>query len=267
MAELQLPTGRRISYDATGEGPSLLLLMGAGESRTLWAWQIPAFASTFRVIAMDNRDCGASVPETNPYSIADLATDAVTLLDGLGLAQAHVLGTSMGSMIAMHLALDHPGRVDRLVLLSPLAGGLQLSAPPPEAWSNDHADWIRGMFPMLVAPGYFDTHPTALEEIVEVGRENRLTYDGVVHQIDAMGVFDVRNRLPEITAPTLLVVGDRDPFVPLADVQAFTAAIPHARLVTVAGAGHLTFLENAEEVNRAVLLFLSGEQRQSAVGR
>jgi 3-oxoadipate enol-lactonase len=236
MAELQLATGRRIFYDVTGNGSPLLLLMGAGESRKMWAWQIPALAPTFQVITMDNRDCGASEPETSPYSSADLANDAIALLDGLDLARAHVLGTSMGSMIALQLALDHPAQVDRLVLLSPLAGGLQLSAPPREAWSSDHADWIRGMFPMLAAPGYFDTHPGALEELVEVGRENRLTYDGVVRQIDAMGRFDVRSRLPEITAPTLLVVGERDPFIPLTDAQAFTAAIPNAQLVTVGGA-------------------------------
>jgi 3-oxoadipate enol-lactonase len=266
MAELHIASGRRIFYDVTGNGSPLLLLMGAGESRQLWAWQLPAFAPTFRVITMDNRDSGASEPDASPYSVADLANDTVALLDALNLARAHVLGTSMGSMIALQLALDHPARIDRLVLMSPLAGGLQLSAPPREAWSTDHADWIRGMFPMLAAPGYFDTHPGALEELVEVGRENRLTYEGVVHQIDAMGAFDVRSRLPEITAPTLLVVGDRDPFIPLTDAQAFATALPNAQLVTIAGAGHLAFLEDAEEVNRVVLDFLGIEQRQSAIG-
>jgi pimeloyl-ACP methyl ester carboxylesterase len=267
MAELQLATGRRILYDVTGNGPALLLLMGAGESRKMWEWQIPALAPSFQVITMDNRDCGASEPETSPYSIADLATDVIALLAALNLAHAHVLGTSMGSMIALQVALDHPAWIDRLVLLSPLAGGLQLSAPPREAWSTDHADWIRGMFPMLVAPGYFETHPRALEELVEVGRENRLTYDGVVRQIHAMGTFDVRSRLPEITVPTLLVVGDRDPFVPVNDAQAFTAAIPNAELVTIAGAGHLAFLENPEEVNRAILDFLDSQQERSTAGR
>src|SRR5437016_3703064 len=147
MSERQTAGGRRHFYDGTGEGPPLLLLMGAGESRRLWAGQVRDLAASFRLIALDNRDSGESEPEAAPYAIADLAADAAALLDHLGIERTHVLGTSMGAMIALQLALDQPARIDRLALLSPPLGGLRLAAPPREAWPADHADWIRAMFP------------------------------------------------------------------------------------------------------------------------
>ncbi len=258
MAELHTPGGRTLYYDATGEGPPLLLLMGGGESRRMWASQVRAFASGFRVIAIDNRDTGESPPETSPYTVTDMAGDAAALLDGLGMTRAHVLGTSMGGMIALQLALDQPTRVDRLVLLSTPTGGVQFPAPPREAWPADHADWIRGLFPMLAAPGHFDANPAALEELAALGRENNVTYEGALRQIEAINRFDARDRLGEIAAPTLLVVGDHDPQIALADAQAWVNAMPNARLVVIPGAGHLAFVERAEDVNRAVLEFLRG---------
>jgi 3-oxoadipate enol-lactonase len=256
MAELQTGDGRRISYDTTGHGPPVLLLMGAGESRRLWANQTAALAGSFHVITMDHRDSGESDSEDSPYGLTDLASDACALLDGLGVTRTHVVGTSMGSMVGLQLALDHPARVDRLVLLAPLAGGLHLAAPPREAWSPDHADWMRGMFPLLASPGFFDTHPEVLEEAVRIGRENRLTYDGAVRQLGAMASFDARSRLGEIAAPALLVQGEHDPFLTPADARAFAEALPRAQLVIVPGAGHLAFLEQPEAVNDIILRFL-----------
>ena len=260
MAEVQLATGRRLFYDdsGAGAGPPLLLLMGGGESRRLWARQTPALAAGFRVLAPDHRDSGESPPEPEgaAYTAADLAGDAVALLDALGVPRAHVAGTSMGGLVALQLALDHPARVARLALLSTPVGGVSLPAPPREAWSDDHADWIRGLFPQLAAPGYFEAHLGALEALAALGRANRLTYAGLVRQLAVLGGFDARGRLGEVRAPTLVVVGDHDPLIPLAAAEATAAALPAAELAVIPGAGHLAFLERAEEVNRVIRDFL-----------
>jgi pimeloyl-ACP methyl ester carboxylesterase len=181
----------------------------------------------------------------------------VALLDALGVPRAHVAGTSMGGMVALQLALDHPARVERLVLLSTPVGGAPLPVPPPETWSDDPADRIRGVYPRLAAPGHFKAHPGALEELAALGRANRLTYAGFVRHLAVTGGFDARGRLGEVRAPTLLVVGDRDPLIPLAAAEATAAALPAADVAVLPGAGHLAFLEHPEEVNRAILDFLA----------
>ena len=181
----------------------------------------------------------------------------MALLDGLRVRRAHVVGTSMGGMVALQLALDAPDRVARLVLLSTPVGPVPLPVPPPETWSDDHADWIRGLFPQLAAPGYFEAHPDDLEALATLGRPNGLTYAGLVRQLAVIGGFDARDRLGEVRAPTLLVVGDRDPLIPLAAAEATAAALPAAELSVLPGAGHLAFLERPDEVNRAILDFLT----------
>lgn len=115
--------GRRIFYDMSGDGPPLLLIMGAGESRRMWADQIPAFTPYFTVITMDNRDTGESDQESEPYTVADMAGDVVALLDALKIQRTNLIGTSMGGMIAQTVAFNAPQRVNRLILLSCSAGG------------------------------------------------------------------------------------------------------------------------------------------------
>ena len=269
MAEVQLATGRRSFYDDSGAGPPLLLLMGGGESRRLWARQTPALASGFRVLAPDHRDSGESPPEPEgaAYTAADLAGDAVALLDALGVPRAHVAGTSMGGLVALQLALDHPARVARLALLSTPVGGVSLPAPPREAWSDDHADWIRGLFPQLAAPGSFEARPGALEELAALGRANGLTYGGLVRHLAVLGGFAAGGRLGEVRAPTLVVVGDHDPLIPPAAAAATAAALPAAALAVIPGAGHLAFLERSDEVNRVLLDFLGDAAAGPAGGR
>jgi site-specific recombinase XerD len=227
VAEVQLATGRRLFYDdsAAAAGPPLLLLMGGGESGRMWARQTPALALAFRVLAPDHRDSGESPPEPAgaAYTAADLAGDAVALLDALDVPRAHVAGTSMGGMVALRLALDHPARVERLVLLSTPVGGVPLPVPPRETWSDDHADWIRGLFPQLAAPGYFEVRPGALEELAALGRANGLTYAGLVRHLAVIAGFDARGRLGDVQAFATALAAEAAALTPASQARALAA--------------------------------------------
>lgn len=128
--------GQKLYYEVHGEGVPLILIMGIGYDATLWGLhQIPAFSQEFQVIAFDNRDVGRSSKATGPYTIADMADDVAGLLDGLEVDRAHVLGISMGGMIAQEFALRHPKRLDKLILTGTGAGTGRAKFDPISVWS------------------------------------------------------------------------------------------------------------------------------------
>src|SRR5687768_15706247 len=109
--------GQVLYYEVHGEGPALVLVMGIGYDSSLWTLaQVPALSTQFRVVLVDNRDAGRSSKASHSYSIADMADDLVGLLDALGIQRTHLMGLSMGGMIAQEFALRYPDRLDRLVL-------------------------------------------------------------------------------------------------------------------------------------------------------
>ena len=109
--------GQQLYYEVHGDGPPLLLVMGIGYDSSLWTLaQVPALSTQFQVVLVDNRDAGRSSRASHPYRIADMADDLAGLLDALGIQRSHLLGLSMGGMIAQEFALRHADRLDRLVL-------------------------------------------------------------------------------------------------------------------------------------------------------
>ena len=135
--------GRRIYCDDSGSDlPALVLLQGFMSARGVWKWQVEAFSHEFRVITMDNRDAGDSPPETEPYTMVDLAGDVVALLDALEIERASVLGHSMGGYVALQFAAHYPERLGKLVLVatSGLAGGALGRTAPAYSESSFIAD-------------------------------------------------------------------------------------------------------------------------------
>lgn len=269
MSELRTPGGRRVCYDVTGDGPGLLLLAGRGGQRRSWSPQVAAFASHFRVVTIDNRDAGESDPEPAPYSMADLAGDAAALLDALGIARAHVLGHSMGGMIALRMALKYRPLVNRLVLVSTGAGGwssrvLEALAQPPDPWIADPVENARARYGQMVVANYRAAHADELEAHAARQRGNRLTPDGYMRQNAAIAGHDVRDRLPEVAAPALVVHGKRDSLIPFSQGHWLSNNIPGAKghLLVLPNTGHLPALERAGTVNRRVLDFLGAAKNR-----
>ncbi len=195
-------------------------------------------AAQRRLVAMDNRDAGEGEPEAAYYTMAGLAADGVALLDALGLQRSHVVGVSMGGKIALQLALDHPERVDRLVLVStPLHDeeghrpGEPLPAPA-DWWTDDPVARIRRFLPEMAEPR--DQARLTEAEVATVAdrdRGNRITWAGLMRQM-----------------------------VPLADGQALAMGIPGARLVVLPEAGHAILFEQADEMTQTMSAFLAGSR-------
>jgi 3-oxoadipate enol-lactonase len=254
------PSGVRIAWERRGAGEPLLLIHGLGYAR--WGWEPVAdgLAEAHEVVLFDNRGIGESDAPTGPYAVQDLALDAVAVLDAAGLERAHILGTSLGGMIALQLVLDHPARVDKLVLACTTPGGAG-SAPMPERTVRLLAE-AQGL-PAEIAlrrfvENAFAPHPdpAQIERIMRHRIATAQSPAAWAAQASAGTAFDVWDRLGEIRAQTLVLTGDQDAVVDPKNSDLLAARIPEARLEVFDGGGHLFFWEQPDRFVDAVTEFL-----------
>lgn len=259
--------GRRIAYVAVSPpNPkgTMLLLTGLASKRLAWYKQLEPFGRTFRTIALDFRDVGDSDLASEPYTLDDLADEAVDVLLALGVPRAHVLGISMGGGVALHLALRHPERVEKLVVIATPPGGKAQVPISPEMMvllgqpdlQLEIGERMRRTYAKVAAPGYFESHPEDGERLAENARYRPQSQEAYRRQLQAVMTHDVGGQLERIHAPTLVVQGELDPLVAPANAQYLAQHIPGARLLLYPNTGHLVHIEQAEELNRDVLAFL-----------
>ncbi|MBP2683162.1 MAG: alpha/beta fold hydrolase, partial [Deltaproteobacteria bacterium] len=262
MPHKNLP-GFRVYYETHGSGFPLLLINGLGSDHLEWLYQVPAFEPHFEVVIFDNRGTGASDVPPGPYTTAQMADDAAALLEALGIPRAHVLGVSLGGMIAQEVALRHPDRVARLVLGCTGPGGTLAVRPSPEAMAafagaggEDPEAELRRMLPYLYSDAYIEERPKEIDAFLRRRLENRTPREGYTGQMAAAVTHDAADRLDRIRAGTLVITGDADRLVPPENSARIAGRIPGARLVLLPGAPHRLFAENADAFNREVLDFL-----------
>jgi pimeloyl-ACP methyl ester carboxylesterase len=260
--------GQELYYELHGEGPPLLLVMGIGYDSSLWTLaQVPVLSTQFEVILVDNRDAGRSSKARHPYTIADMADDLAGLLEALGIQRSHLLGLSMGGMIAQEFALRHGDRLDRLVLAGTGAAPARSAVDPIQIWSwvkaNDATGKVFGgqQFVSLFSTAFLRNHE-AVCETAELLASNPypMSPEAYGRQADAYRQFDALDRLAAITAPTLIVVGEQDLLTPPWIAREVAEAIPGARFEVIRGDGssHVVPIERPDEFNRLVSDFLSG---------
>jgi pimeloyl-ACP methyl ester carboxylesterase len=262
MPALAVSTGVELFYRESGEGPPVLWIMGLGNDHRGWAYQVPAFRDAFRCITYDNRDCGQSQRADGPYTVVDLAEDAVALLDAREVERAHVVGFSMGGAQAQELAIRHPGRVNKLVLCSTYTSrdprGMDIFQSrillrerlSPEEYQRVTLPW---------AYTYQDyQRPGFIEATIDAVLNDAYPQDDAAYrrQVEATLSVDTEARLDQVRAPTLLVFGEDDITTPLRFARVLEAGIPDARLVTVPGAGHGLPWSHPDALNDAVRDFL-----------
>jgi pimeloyl-ACP methyl ester carboxylesterase len=255
------PSGVRIAWERRGSGRPVLLIHGLGYAR--WGWEpvLEGLAQNNELILFDNRGIGESDAPDGPYSARGLAEDAVAVLDSAELERADVLGTSLGGMVALQLALDFPDRVDRLVLACTTPGGTA-SAPMPERTVRLMAE-AQGLPPEVALRRFVENAFGATADAALVDRimEHRLATAQSPKawgaQAAAGAAFDVADRIHEIHAPTLVLTGDDDAVVDPANSRLLAATIPGARLEVFPGAGHLFFWEQPERFVQLVREFLA----------
>lgn len=241
----------------------LLLIMGLGANATSWEMQLPAFSREYRVVAFDNRGSGRTDKPKSPYTMPQMADDAVALLDHLGIASAHVFGMSMGGMIAQEMALRHPRRVRALVLGGTMAGGVNAVMAGPQLIQQ----WVSTALLPLEQAIENGLRFLYSEEFIERNRERLVAralelarlqppLDALQRQVMAVVQFNSFQRLADIKAPTLVISGTADRVVPPENSRILAERIPGAHLVELEGAGHGFLAEKAEETNSTVLAFL-----------
>jgi pimeloyl-ACP methyl ester carboxylesterase len=267
--------GITVEYETWGDpaAPPILLIMGLGMQLTSWpdAFRDGLVAQGFRVIAFDNRDCGLStrirvrkspnlmlqiarawarLPVRAPYTLDDMAADTVALLDALGVARAHLVGVSMGGMIAQVVAARHPERTASLTSIMSSSGNRRVSRSKPDARrallsrpdDPDNPESVTRhlieLFGVIGSPGYPADHGELRQRIE---RSVRRSYypAGTAHQLLAiMASGDRRWLLPKISAPTLVIHGAADPLVPVAAGRDTAHHIKGAELKVIDGMGH-----------------------------
>jgi len=243
--------GTELNYERAGEGEPLLLIQGM--SANLLAWGRP-FASQleedFDVVSFDNRGMGLSSPVDEAFSIAEMAADTAALLDVLEIESAHVLGISMGGMIAQELALAHPGRIRSLTLGCTYCGGpgSQLMDPADfqglaEAMaSGDRERVVRAMYELNLSPG-FRAEQSRYAEFAAMAAARAASRQTIVFQLQAIAAHDTSARLPELSVPTLVVHGTLDRVLGYPNGPLIASLIPGARLETLEEVGHMFWWE------------------------
>jgi 3-oxoadipate enol-lactonase len=255
--------GIRIYYYVQGEGEPLILVRGYSNAASMWYPQVPQLSRFLKVITFDNRDTGNSDRVASPYSVVDMAGDVIHLIEQLGLGAVHLLGISMGGMIAQQVTLLRPELVKDLILgCTTCHSGRGLTSDPqvlelfttlPEL-SNEAN--VRRSLPVFFSQETINRHPEIIEEFVRKNLAQRPPLETFARHSQAMRGFDVCGQLNRITCPTLILHGDKDRLLPVANAEELKEGIPLAHLKIYQGLGHLFLMEEPEAFNNDVLAFI-----------
>jgi pimeloyl-ACP methyl ester carboxylesterase len=269
MAYTTAADGTRLHYEVHGAGDPVLLIMGLGSNAYGWDRTIPWLAERYQAIAFDNRGTGRSDVPAGEYTIAAMADDAAAVLDAAGHATAHVVGASLGGMIAQRFALAHPARLRSLVLLCTTPGGRSAARASDEVMAAlvtgdpDPAALYRRNAWFLYGDDTRARHPERIEEDLVSRMRIPTTPTGYLGQLRAAMAHDTWDELASVSVPTLVLHGDADLLVPTANGRLLADRIPGAELVLVPGAGHMLQADAGAVVRDVVLGFLDRAARRS----
>jgi pimeloyl-ACP methyl ester carboxylesterase len=242
----------------------VLLVMGLGMNATGWWRTVPVLAGAgHTVVAFDNRGVGRSSRPPGPYSVEQMADDAIAVLDAAGIERASVYGISLGGMIAQEIALRHPARVDALVLGATTPGGVPAVAADDETlaffrrrgeMSAEEAVWAS--VPYNYGPQTRSARAGLIGEDIAQRLRFPVEPEPYAAQLEAALGHDAYDRLGSIEAPTLVVHGEADRMVAPANGRLLADAIPSAELLMLPGAGHL-YPTDEPAADQAIARFLS----------
>jgi pimeloyl-ACP methyl ester carboxylesterase len=253
----------RIYYEVHGRGEPVLLIMGLGSNAYGWYRTIPWLSEHYEAITFDNRGSGRSDAPAGPYSIAQMAADTAAVLDATGHARAHVVGASLGGMVAQRLALTHPDRVRSLVLICTSPGGAYAVQPSSEVMAavmkagEDPATVYRRNAWLLYGEETRAHHPERIEDDLVYRGKIPMQPIAYFAQLLAAAGHDAWDDLPSLSMPTLVLHGDADLLIPTRNGVRLAERIPGAELKLVPGAGHMLQADAGDIVRGTILQFLA----------
>jgi pimeloyl-ACP methyl ester carboxylesterase len=259
--------GIRLHYEWHGadSGIPVVLVMGLGGDTTAWPLQLAALAPRHRVLVFDNRGAGRSDAPDSGYTTRGMAEDLLALLDGLGVARAHLLGLSLGGAIAQEAVIAAPERFASLQLHATWAGPhpyfqALVNAVRTVRMRLDRESFYRTLSVWLFTPRAFVIQPELIETVVQAATHHPhpMALHAYLRQTEAVLAHDARDRLHLIRCPTLVAVGGQDLITPPFLASELASRIPGSRLHTLADTGHGGLWEDPETFNRACLDFLDG---------
>lgn len=236
------------------DAPVLLLANSLGSTLHMWDLVVPRLAERFCVVRYDTRGHGCSPVPSGPYELDDLVDDAIGVLDRIGAARAHLAGLSLGGMVSLRLAVQHPERVDRLALLCTSA---QLG--PASGWA-ERAATVRATgtasIAAAVAARWITPATAAADPALMASLEAMIAGtpdEGYAACCGVIERMDQRADLPKVTARTLAIAGAEDLATPPEHLERIVAGIPDARLAVIANAAHVATLERPDEITDLLL--------------
>ena len=264
LASMLMLNDAKLYYEVHGvDGPPLLLVAGLASDVSSWQTVLPVLSEHFRVIIVDNRGIGRSLPEDAPVSVDLMADDCAALIDHLGYGPVHVLGHSMGGFTALNLAARYPEKVRKLVIA---ASGEKSSSRNTLLFSDladryekseDLAGFFRMVFYWIFSPAFFEDEGT-----VKGAVEFALSYPfpqapvSFRNQVNAIAAFDGRGLARSVKVPALVLAGTEDLLFPAAAGRELAEKFPRGKYLAIEGAAHSIHAEKPKEFAEAVLSFL-----------
>lgn len=254
--------GRTLHYEDSGDGPPLILLSGLGGDSRAFSMTTRHLAARFRCLTLDNRDSGQSDRARGHYTTRDMAEDVAGWMDAIGLESAHVLGQSLGALIAQHVALAHPSKVRSLILASTHAGSNPWRKAVLDAWITvrdglEPGPFTRATLPWLVAPRFYH-RPEQIEGLIRFAERNAWPQDAAAftRQARAAQGHELRGKLGRIPVRSLVIVGEFDLVNPVAIARELADELPQSVFRVMPDVGHMPHIEDSPRFRREVATFL-----------
>lgn len=254
--------GRDLYYECQGSGPAVLFLHGAGSNAATWWQQLPSFSERHQCLTVDIRCFGRSVASTSEFTMALFVADALAVLEAQGIARCVIVGQSLGGMIGLRLALQHPDRVaafiacdstlaidhavllDRLERRSVAQAGASIEQRSLGAWFTREQPALTALYAQI---NHFNPSAHRIPAAEWRDALTSLMQSGQLVPLEA---------LSKVRCPTLFVVGAEDPLIPVEVMHEVSALVPSSEVVVIADAGHSAYFEQAAQFNRLVLDFI-----------
>lgn len=252
-----------LHFELQGDGSPLVLLHGLQGDMSNFDRMMPTLAERHRVLAFDQRGSGWSDKPAEPYTMALYADDTARLMDALGIERAHVLGMSMGGMIAQEFALRHAERLNGLILGCTTPGGPKAAKLETGAREQTYEkvdlpaeERARRLAEAGLTQTFLRSNRRVLNELIEARRKRPLNVDALERRMAAIDAHDAFDRLGDIRAPTLIITGRPDSIINADNSQILAERIPNARFEVLEPAGHLFWMEKPHQTMDLVLAFL-----------